>query len=382
MGLRLPASTHVPGFLRLFAGIAAVLLGLAGCVSPSERVEVDPDRARHAIVTLMPAKVADAQGWADDIFAAFDALEIKPTAQNICAVLAVTEQESTFQVDPAVSGLPAMARREIDGRAARFGIPKLLVSGALALPSPNGQSYSERLSKVKTERELSLIFEDFIGMVPLGQRLFGSLNPVRTGGPMQVSIAFAHEHADTHKYPYSDSPDIRHEVFTRRGGLYFGIAHLLDYPVAYDRMLYRFADFNAGHYASRNAAFQNAVTIASKTKLALDGDLILYGRDDEPSKTEQTVRTLVSRLEMNDEQIHRDLERGKDEAFENSKLYRRVFELADEVQGSAVPRALVPRIRLESVKITRELTTDWFAQRVDQRYRKCLARGSAATTSP
>jgi hypothetical protein len=39
----------------------------------------------------------------------------------------------------------------------------------------------------------------------------------------------------------------------------------------------------------------------------------------------------------------------------------------------------MPRIRLQSAKITRKLTTEWFANRVDQRYRACLARGSAVT---
>jgi hypothetical protein len=39
-----------------------------------------------------------------------------------------------------------------------------------------------------------------------------------------------------------------------------------------------------------------------------------------------------------------------------------------------VPRARLPKIRLESPKITRRLTTEWFATRVDQRYQRCMGR--------
>ena len=193
---------------------------------------------------------------------------------------------------------------------------------------------------------------------------------------MQVSVAFAEQHAQEHHYPYPMEGSVRKEVFTRRGGLYFGTAHLLDYPVSYDSMLFRFADFNAGHYASRNAAFQQAVSTLSKSKLALDGDLLRQGAsEDEPSQTELAVRKLATRLDLDDRQIHRDLQKEKEAEFERTDLYEKVFALADRNAGAAVPRALVPSIQLHSIKITRKLTTDWFARRVHDRYRNCLGTG-------
>jgi Protein of unknown function (DUF1615) len=343
---------------------------LAGCNSaPPREPPVDPDLARAEIGARIPATVANRDVWAVDMFAAFEALEVRPNARNICATVAVIQQESGFQVDPVIPGLPAMARREIDERAARYHIPDALVNLALNVNSPNGQTYAERLRHATTERALSDMFEDFIGTVPLGHRLFADLNPVRTGGPMQVSISFAESQVKAHKYPYPLSDDVRREVFTRRGGLYFGIAHLLDYPVSYDSMLYRFADFNAGRYASRNAAFQQAVGSLTQTRLALDGDLLREG-SSEPSQTELAVRKLSDRLGLGERQIRRDLERGTEYEFEETELYRKVFELAD-ARGPA-PRAVVPSIRLQSVKITRRLTTDWYARRVDDRYRRCL----------
>jgi hypothetical protein len=339
-----------------------------------------PDDVRALIVKLLPSNVPDRRGWAVDIYAAFAALEIAPEAANLCAVIAVTEQESTFQADPPVPDLPKIARAEIDRRAARLGVPRLAVSVALQMPSPDGRSYAERIGAVRTERELSEIFEGFLDGVPLGRRLFAGFNPVRTGGPMQVSIAFAEQDAQRERYPYPVDVSIRREVFTRRGGMYFGIAHLLDYPAPYDAYLYRFADFNAGRWASRNAAFQHAVSRASGIPLALDGDLIRRGGAAgraNPGNTELAVRVLGDRIDASDAAIRRALEAGTGPELEDTEVYERVFELAERFEGHPLPRARVPDIALQGPKIARKLTTRWFAERVDTRYHRCLARAPA-----
>ena len=208
-------------------------------------------------------------------------------------------------------------------------------------------------------------------MVPMGQTLFGSLNPVHTGGPMQVSIAFAEQHSKG--YPWKMEGTVRQEVFSRRGGLWFGTYHLLNYPANYSAPIFRFADFNAGWYASRNAAFQNAVSKASGVKLALDGDLIAYG-SKEAGKTELAVRKLADQLDLRESAIRRQLEKGDSLAFEETALYEKVFKLAETKTGKVLPREMLPGIQLESPKITRNLTTAWFAKRVDDRRAKCMGQ--------
>lgn len=356
-----------------FAALAGAV-AVVSCSSTPRVPAVDPDVARAGIARHLPAKLENRDAWAADMFMAFESLGLPPSDQSVCAVIAVAQQESTLRVNPSVPGLPAIARKEIEKRAASHHIPMMLVSAALSINSPTGKSYNARLDTVKTEKDLSDLFEDFIGMVPMGKRLFGDLNPVRTAGPMQVSIAYSEQHARDKRYPYPVTGSIRDEVFTRRGGLYFGAAHLLDYSAPYDEMLFRFADFNAGHYASRNAAFQNAVSVASGTSLALDGDLLIDGGSaSDVSNTELAVRKLRGRLELTDGEIRDDLEKGTREGFEKTRLYTRVFALADKKKAQPLPRAMLPKIRLQSPKITRNLTTEWFARRVNDRYQRCLS---------
>src|SRR3954471_21729206 len=98
---------------------------LAGCAAPPpERAAMSATEGRALVARYLPAKLVDRSGWAADIYAAFATLRIDPTPRNICAVVAITEQESGFQVDPVVPNLGAIAWKDIDRQRERLGIPK------------------------------------------------------------------------------------------------------------------------------------------------------------------------------------------------------------------------------------------------------------------
>jgi hypothetical protein len=358
--------------------IVALLAWLAGCAStPSPAppsIRPDQGQARAAISAALPGYVHDRAGWTDDLYAALTLQSIEPTRQNICAAVAVIEQESNFHVDPVIPGLPAIAWREIDSRAEHAGGPRVLVHGALQVRSPTGATYSERIDAAKTEKDLSDIFEDFIGTVPMGRTLFAERDPVRTRGPMQVNVAFAEQYAAARPYPYAVKVSIADEVFSRRGSLYFGVGHLFAYEPHYDQYLYRFADFNAGQFASRNAAFQRALSRVSGLRLVADGALLPHGEEKTPGETELAARAMKLRLNLDDAAIHDALAQSKKSSFEHTILYRGVYALADKLQASPAPRAAVPRIVLRGPKLSRNLSTDWYAHRVNERFGRCLQK--------
>jgi hypothetical protein len=350
---------------------------LAGCANrPPASVVNDAATSRQSIAQSLPPNLVDRDGWAADIHAAFSVQALPPSRENICAVVAVIEQESGFQVNPLIPGLPVIARREIDRRAAAAGVPRVLVDTALELSSSSGRSYRERINAARTEKDLSDIFEDFISLVPMGRTLFADRNPIRTRGPMQVNVAFVAQYAAARPYPYPVKSTLADEAFTRRGSVYFGVAHLLGYTAPYEgRYEFRFADYNAGQYASRNAAFQSALSGLSGVALTPDGTLLPRDADaGNPGSTELAARAVAARLDLTDTAVHRALLQGKSQDFERTPLYTQVFSLAERSGRRPLSRALIPRIKLQGPKITRPLTTAWYAARVNERFKRCLSR--------
>lgn len=368
-----PTTPPAPARTLALTAALAFAMALTGCSLQRHDGELERRQTRDRIERLVPPSVPDRSGWIDDLDAVFAALPVDASSTNICSVLAVAEQESGYRTDPVVPDLPAITLREIDRRAEQAHVPRFVARSVLELRSSTGKTYRERLDRVRTERELSDVFDDFIDRVPLGQRLFARLNPVHTRGPMQVHVAFAQKYSEGHQYPFPADHGVAQALFTRRGSVYFGAAHLLDYRAPYDQPIYRFADYNAGQYASRNAAFQRAVAVASGRQVVPDGAL-LPGDDAEPGagNTERAILSIAPRLDLSNAEIRRALEKQRDEDFERTALYGRVFDLADAKRGIPMPRAALPQIRIEGPKITRRLTNEWFARRVDDRFRRCM----------
>jgi hypothetical protein len=77
---------------------------------------------------------------------------------------------------------------------------------------------------------------------------------------------------------------------------------------------------------------------------------------------------------MGEHAIHGALEKAKTQDFESTDLYQRVFTLAEQTEKHPLPHAVVPHIELHGPKITRKLTTSWYANRVNARFERCLNR--------
>ena len=338
--------------------------------------------------------VKEPDGWAADLLDVMQVQSISTTRENICAAIAVIDQESNFTANPTVPGLGKLAEKALNEK---FGHVPFLSGMAMDWLDnhPKGEtSYLQRIRTSRSERDLDLTYRAMVNdlgtasnmslIVQSGllNRMIEQRNNISTIGSMQVSTRFALDEARKHRYlpmTLSDDYAVRDELYTRRGGIYYGVKQLLGYNSGYNQKIYRFADFNAGRYSSRNAAFQHIISLLTKQKLARDGDLLLYDKNGQPlsgvSGTEKALRNLSgsASLGLTDGQIRDDLLTEKDDAFATTQTYLAIKNLYLRTTGKPAPFAELPGIELSSPKLSHKMTTASYAASVDKRYNKCVA---------
>ena len=379
------------GRFRGSVGLACVfaMLGLAACDQVHQTNDQPRLIAPDAVFTKMiqhshRLNEADAQAWVSDVLSSLDSVGMVRTNESACAVMAVIEQESGYKVDPAVPGLSKLLANKIKKMEENIAV-RLALGMRLDQPMANGKTFREGIALVKTERDMANWYAEFTASKFTGPILSqfgkGVDDVVGTVGSMQVSIDYARRVA---AQLGQSSLNMRETLYTRKGGVLFGTAHLFYYPTHYEQMLYRFADYNAGHYASRNAGFQAMVAKLAAKPLAADGDLINHRAEGDPNKSTSQTEAALQQLfakkmpNISAQTIAQDLALEKSLDFEQSTTYRTVVQLYQQKYGAPIAQQ-IPKISLKSEKITRNLTTEWYANSVNRRYQQCLATAQKST---
>ncbi len=370
--------------------VLAVPLAALSCKhkppAPSVRELTVPEIAR-----FIRSDVEDARGWAADVRLALKAADQPLDADHVCQVLAIVEQESGYKADPAVPGLGKVVKSELDAMFAKLGPAASAARAALLDHVAPGasQTFEARLLQIETEQDADLLYREIVdfhrakypglarAMDVFAPDLIERTNPITTAGSMQVSVSWAIEHASA-----EDPTAVRDSLYTRAGGLKCGTARLFVHPAPYDQPRYRFADFNAGVYASRNAALQAQLTVVTGKKLATDGDLLLYDNDgDARWKRSNSLDALFAfreayAPELSEGQVRRDAKLEKTAELDRTATIRKLRAVYEQKTGKAPAYAQLPNVALESPKMKSGRSTKWFADNVQRRYEDCLARPS------
>jgi Protein of unknown function (DUF1615) len=345
------------------------------------------------LIRMAEKSVVDAQGWALDLHDVMQQHDLAQSKENICAAIAIIDQESGFVADPVVPGLGKLSEQ-----ALRDKFSKVPIGGGIALrwlennPTPQA-SFMTRIRNAKTERDLDLAYRslvdyagkttslDMVLRLGLLNKLIEERNEIDTAGSMQVSVKFALSESKKRRWlpmTLDDVYGVRDHLYTRQGGMYYGVKQLLGYDTGYSQKIFRFADFNAGRYASRNAAFQKVVATLSGQSLAYDGDLLSYGKDGEPLKaitaTEKAIRqaNAIHKLGLDDKTIRADLLKEKDLGFTSTRSFINLRDRFAATVKTPAAFAAIPDIELNSPKLSRDFTTRRFAESVNKRYQACM----------
>jgi hypothetical protein len=189
---------------------------------------------------------------------------------------------------------------------------------------------------------------------------------------MQVKVSFAKALDGFDNLSDAEARDLLH---TRKGGVIAGTARLLGYEAHYDDVVYRFADYNAGVYSSRNAAFQAMLSDLGGEKLVPDGDLLAYEPDgDATGDVTRSVKAMLAfgaRHDLSDRAVRRAANHEKTLDFEDYDLWDEVRAAWEKKTGKKAPYARIPTVTLSSPKLSGTRSTAWFAKSVKARYDAC-----------
>jgi hypothetical protein len=384
------------GTAKKMLAVTAVAFTVLGTL-PAQAFDAPQVAAK---IRVARPKLHDPMGWATDILGALQAHKLPQTPDNVCSLIAIIDQESAFSANPAVPNLGKISEKALIKKLNQHPLLGGQASNFLTqYPNPS-HPFMQRIRQAKTERDLDWAYRDVMaGLAQVYKLSFlmnssftrdfiESQNEINTLGAMQVDVGFAIQHEMQRRgnaLSLQDIYQLRDTLYTRKGGLYYGTLLLLGYETAYDKKLYRFADYNAGRYSSRNAAFQQALGALAKQPIIPDGDLLIYepGGAISPSisNTEQMVRYVADKygLILPDQRIRSDLMQEKTLGFNLTSTYKTVIRAYQLVKKSTPAYAIVPQITLHSEKTLRILTTERFANKVNQRYQRCIAQPLAVS---
>jgi hypothetical protein len=373
----------------------ACLAGLILTVSPGAFAAGDRILDRRELQALahkvVPRKKTPPR-WADAVWRALAETGIKPRKANVCSVLAVIEQESNFEANPEVRDLGRISEAALLEKLRGVPILSKQILAFLRSRPDARRNYLKLIRAAKTERDLDLVwrniayylFNEYAAVALMNVDPFKSLiergNEIGTIGSMQVSLSFAISEVERRRGRTLDLAGtwaLRDELYTPDGGVRYGARMLLGYYANYPSRLYVFADYNAGRYASRNAAFQFALGQLLGRDVPRDGDLLIYRSGAVSGVQSQTERAIVDLsdrygLGLAAGQVRRDLLKEKTYRFSETPTAVAVRGLYRSVNGRAAPYAMVPDIKLRSPKLSRSMSTERFARAVYRRYEKCL----------
>ena len=94
----------------------------------------------------------------------------------------------------------------------------------------------------------------------------------------------------------SDDYAVRDELYTRRGGMYYGVKQLLGYDSGYNQKIFRFADYQCRPLFQPQCRLSDIHQHTDETEAGADGDLLLYDKNGQAlstlSNTEKALRSL------------------------------------------------------------------------------------------